>query len=676
MPKRPINADDLSRFQFIGDAQVSPDGKTVLFSKRHVNDKNKYVTNLFSVRTDRKGAALKQWTQGEGGAGVGRWSPDGSRIAFIGGRDKPGAQIYVMDTSGGEARKLTALPEGSVGPILWSPDGKWIAFTFRESHPNWTEAAQKERESKGLSTPPWEIEELYYREDGDGYFGGQRYKLYVCDAETGEHRLLDDKAKLGHYSFDWLRDSSGLVFARSVAKDPLLDKPNDQLFVVPLKGKAAQIKCPRKGSKSGPKVSPDGKTVAYLGVDVPDDAWGVHNVRLWTIPLTGGDPTCLTAKDDHCLDVLTLSDTLLGHTADGGGSGLVQWSPDGKRIFVSVGHEGAVDVGVVDAKKGGITFVTKGKHVLLGANSTPDGKTMACTWGDPVRLMEAGTLDLATGKHTVLTAVNKPVLDEIELSSPKEVWVPSTDGHKAHAWIMAPTTGKAAKRPAVLEIHGGPHAQYGWAFFHEFQLLCAQGYVVVFSNPRGSKGYGEAACAAIRGDWGNKDWDDIKAVIGWMKKQPGINPKKLGVMGGSYGGYMTNWTVSHCHDFVAAITDRCVFNWMSAGGNSDYPLNKDGYFGGQPWGPHDKIAKLWQQSPISHFDKVKTPMLIIHSEGDLRCNVEQADQVFYVLKCLGVECRYVRYPVSTSHGLSRGGPMDLRLHRLGEITKWWKKWLG
>lgn len=675
MRKRAITADDLLKMQFLGDTQISPDGKRLLFAKRHINDKNKYVTNLFMTEIGDK-SQPKQWTQGEMGAGSGRWSPDGSMIAFVAGRDKPGAQIYVLENSGGEARKLTSLPEGAVGSILWSPDGKHIAFSFRESHPDRTEKARKERESKGLSDPPWEIDTLFYRMDGDGYFGGQRFKLYVCDVVTGEHRLLYDKDPLGHFSFDWKKDSSALVVSHSATKDPLLDKPNDQLYIVPLKGKATKIPCPMKGMKSSPKVSPDGKTIAYLGYYHPQDSWGVYNVQLWTIPMTGGDPKCLTADDDYCLDVLCLSDTLMGHTADGGGSGLVQWTNDGKSIYVSIGHNGAVDVAVVDAKKGGLTFVTQGKHVAMGSNISKAGDRMAMLWGNATNLMEVGWLDLA-GKATlpqVVTSFNKALLEPVSICKPEEKWIPSTDGTKVHTWIMRPETTKK-KVPAVLEIHGGPHAQYGWAFFHEFQLLCAQGYTVVYSNPRGSKGYGEAHCAAIRGDWGNKDWDDVSAVKEWMKKQAWIDTTRMGVMGGSYGGYMTNWAISHTHDFKAAITDRCIINWLSAGSNSDFPLNKDGYFGGQTWGAHEKIAKLWQQSPISHFEGVKTPTLIIHSEGDLRCNIEQGDQTFFVLKSLKVEARYVRYPVSTSHGLSRGGPPDLRLHRLGEIVNWWKRWL-
>jgi dipeptidyl aminopeptidase/acylaminoacyl peptidase len=286
--------------------------------------------------------------------------------------------------------------------------------------------------------------------------------------------------------------------------------------------------------------------------------------------------------------------------------------------------------------------------------------------------------ELATGRLAprVLTSFNGKLFSELKISEPEEVWLDSTDGVKVHAWVMKPVGYKAPKKyPAVLEIHGGPHAQYGWTFFHEFQVLAAQGYVVVYSNPRGSKGYGEAFCAAIRGNWGVKDWEDVQTAIRWMQHQPYIQAGSMGVMGGSYGGYMTNWVIGHTHDFKAAITDRCVSNMVSMAGTSDFPFNKNAYFKGVAWGDLQEIKELWRQSPISYFEKVKTPTLVIHSEGDLRCNIEESEQVFTALQQQGVESRFVRYPSSTSHGMSRGGPPDLRLHRLGEITKWWAKFL-
>ncbi len=671
MPKkRPIAANDLLEIQFVGDPQMSPDGSRVLFMKKHVNDKNKYVTNLFTVDAD--GAAV-QWTQGDAGNGNGRWSPDGSQIAFVSGREKPASQIYLIPTSGGEARKLTSLPEGGISAIRWSPDGKWIAFTFRETHPDWTEKAKKEREEKGLSTPPWEIDDPWYRLDGDGYFGGQRWAICVVDAATGEHRKVYDKAAVDWYSFDWAPDSKRLAVIHPASKNPLFEPDNDQVYIVDLKGGAKQIKGLPKGAKGSVRWSPDGKWIAYVGCFDPDDLWGVKNQRLYVVSPDGGEPRCLTEKDDYCLAAATLSDT-----KEASFDAALEWAPDSQALYVQVGWHGEQQLGIVPIGKGGTEVLTKGKHSITVGSVSGDGSKVGCLWGDATHLPEVGILDLdkPDGKPKVLTGFNKAFHAKVQLSEPEEHWVDSTDKAKVQAWVLKPAGFDPKKKyPAVLEIHGGPHCQYGWTFFHEFQFLAANGYVVVYSNPRGSKGYGEKFCAAIRGDWGNKDWADVQAVTKFIQGLPFVDAKRMGVMGGSYGGYMTNWVVGHTNAYKAAITDRCVSNLVSMAGNSDFPINKNGYFQGIAYGDIKDIEALWRQSPLAYFKKAKTPMLIIHSEGDLRCNVEQAEQVFNALRAEGVESRLVRYPRETSHGLSRSGPADLRMHRLGEIVGWWNRQL-
>lgn len=672
MTKRPIRAEDLLRIIFVGDPQISPDGEQILFARKHINDKNKYVTNLCSV--DLQGH-VTEWTQGESGAGAGRWSPDGRRIYFVSGREKPSSQIFVIPTSGGEAKKLTDLPEGDIGEYKVSPDGTKIAYTFRPTHPNWTEAATKERESNGGSTPPWEIDTIWYRLDGDGYFGNQRHELRVMEIETGEQLFSYDAAADGGYGFDWNPNSQELIVAHTASKRPFADPPNTQLYRVDLSGQAVQLEGLPKGEKGEPRWSRDGKWIAYAGDIDEEDPWGTRNTKLYVVSADGGAPRDLTGHEDYDMAVATLSDT-----KESGFGAVLEWCPDSKGLYAQVGWHGETQLGYIALEKGGTTLLTEGQHAITVGNISNNGRRLAAAWGHATRLPEIAVLEpeLATGKMVpkVLTNFNKDFHDEIKLSEPEELWLDSTDGTKVHTWVMKPIGYLEPRRyPAVLEIHGGPHTQYGWAFFHEFQLLAAEGYVVVYSNPRGSKGYGEAFCQAIQGDWGNKDWDDVQAVTRWMQHQPYIHPGQMGVMGGSYGGYMTNWVVGHCDDYKAAITDRCVSNMVSMAGNSDFPFNKDGYFKGVAWGDIDAIRELWKQSPIAYFENVTTPTLIIHSEGDLRCNIEQSEQVFTALQQQGIESRFVRYPTTTSHGMSRNGPPDLRLHRLGEITKWWARFL-
>ncbi len=670
MPKRAITADDLLSLTFVGDPQISPDGHRVLFTQKTVDvEKNKYVTHLFTA--DLEGHT-KQWTNVPGGAGHGRWSPDGKHIAFISGREDKQSQLFLIPTDGGEARKLSALPEGSLSEFKWSPDGTKIAFTFRETDPLWTEATKKEREGKNLSTPPRIINTEWYRLDGDGYFLDQRSAVYVLEVATGEHQLLYGEDCLGWYSFDWSPDSQELAISHSFADRPMFDKANDGIVRVDMDGKIWKLEGLPRGNKENLRWSPDGKWLAYLGND-NDEGWGCLNNRLWVVGADGETKArCLSANDDYCLSTATLSDC-----REVSSDGVVEWSPDSKAIYVSVGWHGQAQLGYaqLSSESGEIELLTKGMHVLQIGNVSRDGERIGCVFGTPMKPNEVAVYDIS--KHAdapeVLTHFNRAFLEEIKLSEPEELYLETPDGTKVHAWVMLPIDYLAPKRyPAVLEIHGGPHTQYGWQFFHEFQLLAANGHVVVYSNPRGSKGYGEAHTMAIKGHWGNKDWQDIETVTRWMQHQPYISPGQMGVMGGSYGGYMTNWVVGHTNDYRAAITDRCVSNLACFGGNSDFIQGKDSYWKGIFFGD---ISDLWRDSPIAYFENVQTPMLIIHSEGDYRCNIEQSEQVHAALCHLGVENRFVRYPPSSSHGMSRGGPPDLRLHRLGEIVGWWEKHL-
>lgn len=665
-----MKPEDLLKLVFVGDPQMSPDGTRILFSRKHIGEKNNYVTNLYTVSLDGQ---VQQWTQGESGAGAGRWSPDGSQIAFISGRDKPKSQIYLIPTTGGEARKLTDLPEGSPGEMRWSPDGRLIALTFRDADPDWTEEAKKKREEKGLSTPPRVIDDIWYRLDGDGYFLGQRHALYVVDVASGKTEKLCKLGPLGMAAFDWSPDSKELVIAHTDRKKPMVETPSDQLWRVDLKGKKSKIKGLPEGEKSAVRWSPDGKWIAYAGDVDPSDPWGVRNTKLYVVSAEGGEPKCLSAKNDYCIAVMTLGDV-----KDASTDMALEWTPDSKGIYVQIGWHGETQLGLADAAKGGIALLTKGVHMVTVGNLSKDGSRLACLYGNSSMLNEVAVLEIGAkaSKPKVLTQFNREFLSGIDLAEPEEFWADSTDGTKVHGWVMKPPAAKPGKKyPAALEIHGGPHTQYGVGFFHELQVLAAAGYVVVYSNPRGSKGYGEKHCGAIKGDWGNKDWDDIQAVTKWMKAQPYVDAGRMSVMGGSYGGFMTNWVIGHTNEFKAAITDRCVSNFVSMAGNSDFPFNKDGYFGGVAWGDLKQIEPLWRQSPIAYFEKVKTPTLVIHSEGDLRCNVEQAEQVFTALQQEGIESRFVRYPQSTFHGMSRSGPPDLRIHRLNEMLNWLERFL-
>ncbi|MBA3725235.1 MAG: S9 family peptidase [Armatimonadetes bacterium] len=415
--------------------------------------------------------------------------------------------------------------------------------------------------------------------------------------------------------------------------------------------------------------SPDGRYLAYAGREGRQSVWGALNDQLYVCDLKTGVSKSLTDSEDFCIAAATLSDT---REAAFGAN--LQWSKDSSRVFMGFGWHGEGHICSVSVGGGPIQFHTKGQREYMLGNFSRDGAKVALCAGDSAEPNEAyvGTLSKKGLEARKLTSFNKDLLEELEIAKPAMTWIKSASGTDVQVWVMKPASADRKKAPAILEVHGGPHAQYGVPFFHEFQVLAASGYVVVYSNPRGSKGYGEEHCNSIHGSWGAADWEDVEAVTAFMKKQPYIDAKRMAIMGGSYGGYMTNWAIGHTDDFAAAITDRCVSNLVSMSGNSDFPLVPDTYWKGNPW---SQPETLWDQSPIRYFENVTTPTLIIHSEGDLRCNVEQAEQVFTSLKLRGVPTRFVRYPQSTSHGMSRSGPPDLRIHRLHQILGWYKIYL-
>jgi dipeptidyl aminopeptidase/acylaminoacyl peptidase len=667
--RRPITAEDLLRFHIVQDPQVSPAGDQVVFVKKHAGEKNEYVRNVWAVEV--QGGEPRQFTAG-GKDGSPRWSPDGRRVAFVSQREEAASQVYTIAASGGEARKLTAFPEGSLRGLKRSPDGLRLAVLFRKQDPARTEAARKQREEAGLSPPPRVIDDWWYRVDGEGYFHAQRYELYLVDSSSGEHERVFARDKLGYFSFDFSPDSSELAIAANLDPKALIRPWKDEVFRIDIRRRRLRrVPDLPPGPKERVTWSPDGSLLAYAGRMGKDSTYSPENLEIFVCDPIRGKARSLTANEDYCLLAQVIGDLREARAATS-----FCWAPDSKRVFVNLGWHGETHVAAVPARGGPLRFLTSGRWQHEVGNLDAGGRTFALTVSSAVTPAEVCAGELRDGRLSVrrLTDFNGPLLRELELARPSRHWVRSSGGARVQVWCLRPLGRRRLRRgPAVLEVHGGPHAQYGETFFHEFQLLAAEGFTVFYSNPRGSKGYGRDFCAAIRGRWGGVDWEDLQAVTEFIQTRPFVDPKRLGIAGGSYGGYMTNWAISHSRDYAAAVTDRCVSNLVSMFGTSDYPTEPDRYWRGNSW---DRPEEMWAQSPLRYFGAVRTPTLIIHSEGDLRCSIEQAEQIFTVLKLRGVPVRFVRYPASTSHGMSRDGPPDLRLHRLREIVSWMKKHLA
>lgn len=664
--KRSITAEDLLSLDVIGDPQVSPDGSRVAFVRRRVDpEKNTYRSEIWIGPADGS-CPPQRWTGGAWSDGEPRWSPDGKRIAFVSDRQDKKAQIFLLPTDGGEARALTTLAEGAVQSLKWSPDGTKIAFLFRITPEDYTEKAAEERKEKGLSSPPRVHTHLFYRLDGVGYWDGSSPQVWTADPATGEtHALTEGDFPCGDLS--WSPDGVRIAFLSDRRPDWDIEKESDtQIWTVPTAGDGGLVQVPAPpGAKNGLAWSPDGSQFAYIGNPDPLDQWGTRNDCVYLLPAEGDDAARdLTGHTDKAVGFLTLSDA-----RDSGGDPLV-WSPDAQRVYFPVSERGETCLYTASLDGGQLVALTPEGLEMGSYSVSADGNTLALTLGSAVSPHEVFLgVPANTGLSLArISDLNHDWVEEIHLQTPEPFEIENGAGSLIPGWFLTPPDFRAdGTHSLVLYVHGGPHLQYGNALFHELQWLAAQGYVVAYANPRGSKGYGEAHTGAIKGNWGGPALEDLLAIVDEALRRGYAAPKRLAIMGGSYGGYMTAWAIGHTDRFACAIADRLVGNIHSMSGTTDFPWSHGTYYGGNAW---DDPSDLWRHSPLAFAGRINTPLLLIHSDGDLRCPVSQAEELFAALRLQKKPVEFVRYPAETSHGLSRSGPPDLRLDRLNQNRDW------
>jgi dipeptidyl aminopeptidase/acylaminoacyl peptidase len=657
MSKRAFVPEDLLRVQVPSDPRLSPDGESVVYCVKRVAEKNKYATDLYLWTRE----GTRRLTAADTNEASPRWRPDGSAIAFTSDRNKPKPGLFLMSLSGGEPTQVAPLPEGSLSKFEWSPNGKHIAVLYRRKAETRTEEAKKARTESGASEPPLIVETLIWRLDGDGVFGDDRYELCVVDVDTGQWRPLVTTAHDGQYSFCWL-DSGRLAVSYNPSSNPTMEPWNDDVFVVDLAGKSKKVEGLPIGTKDSLTFLYQNE-IALSYADRTEDKFGYKAGRICFLNVDSGewaDPW--KGRDELDASVWTLSDT----KEPGYGARLYAHE---NRLFGDLSRNGSTHV---------CEFLRNGEKIELVSGTgewslgSAHKSTLAVTYMAPTKLPEI--VVLRDGEPIFESKHNAAISKDVDLIAGEEEWIETDPGTKVQSWVLKPhgfETGK--KYPACLEVHGGPHGMYSCCVFLEMQALAGAGYVVCWSNPRGSTGYGEYFARCITGDWGNKDWKDVRAVTDYLKNLDYVDADRVAIMGGSYGGYMVNWAIGHTDAYKCAITDRCVSNLLSKSGNSDYTFVPDGNWPGSAFRGDWEV--LWDRSPVKHFADVNTPTLVVHSEGDLRCHIEQGEQVYTFLKMKGVPTRFVRYPANSSHGLSRSGPPDLRVHRLREQLTWYEKYL-
>lgn len=664
--KRRLTAEDLYRFQTVSDPQISPDGQHVIFCVQRVDPKTeKKYTNLWLAATDGRHPP-RQFTYGKQDDTRPRWSPDGTQIAFLSNRqDEKQAQIFLIPLHGGEARPLTELT-GSIATFAWSPDGAQLVCQFRAK-----DAADLEREKdeqkKKLGVVARTITRVDFRMDGSGYTPQEKWHIWTIDATTGAATQLTSG---DHHETEpcWAPDGQHILFISNRHERSDFEHDATELHLIPAAGgEMQQIDAPY-GRKFAPTFSPDGQHIAYLGRK-QTGKW-YQNANIFVVSVGGDGQNVSGAHDIHFNSVTN------GDIGGGPDMSRPQWSADGRTLYAIATLRGDQPLMAVSLDGSAtITPAFSGGPAVVGQFSlSADGRKIACWGGAPTDPGQIWLHDCDAGTTTPLTQFNADLFAELDLGQVSETWLKTADGYDLHGWVLTPPNfDPTQKYPSILEIHGGPQTQYGRLFMHEFYYLAAHDYVVYWSNPRGSQGYGEAVAGAIYGRWGTVDYDDVMAWTDYMAQQPYIDTARMGVTGGSYGGYMTILIIGKTDRFKAAVAQRAVSNVISFYGSSDLNWGAEHLMGAEvpPW---DALDAYWDMSPMKYIGRAATPTLIIHSEQDLRCDKEQGEQVFIALRRLGVDSELILFP-EESHGLSRGGRTDRRIARLSHILRWFKKHL-
>jgi dipeptidyl aminopeptidase/acylaminoacyl peptidase len=711
--RRAITEKDLFSFQWIGDPQISPDGTHVAFVRVVVNDrKDGYDSSIWVVGTGTNEAA-HPLTSGKHDLSP-RWSPDGRRLAFLRTAEvagRPGQpQIAILPLNGGEAWTITNLPKGA-GTPLWSPDGTRLLFTSttspedmaRQRRGGGERAAGEERGSGQTeeqqpgnpaeareqggerSRSPEEhisdvrvITRAVYRFNGPGYLDpAHPVHLWMVNVPaTPQETATPKPLTSGKYAEGdpvWSKDGSRIYFTSTRVDEPYYELPRSDIYAVPAAGGEPQKLIAVPFQVNAMSLSPDGKRMAFRGEDNRNPIRSYSQPDLWVVELmAGAQPKNLTAKFDYDVGSGVGGDNAAPR---GAGPSRPIWTRDGNAILDVVAKEGRANLFRFDSNTADRqTEFTQGKQAVERFDASADGSKIVLLISTPTSIGDLFLIETsAPTQPRRLTNINEKLFSQLNLTEPEEIWYTGFDGKKIQAWIQKPPDFDPTKKyPLILNIHGGPHAAYGYVFDHEFQWMAAKGYAVLYPNPRGSTSYGQEFGNIIQYHYPGDDFKDLMLGVDELLKRGYIDPRKLGVTGGSGGGLLTDWTVTHTQRFQAAVAQRDIADWESWWYTADFTLFQPTWFKAPPF--LDRKDYM-DRSPITYIQNVTTPLMLVLGEADYRTPpTSGGEQMFRALKFMKKPVIMVRFP-GESHELSRSGQPWHRIERLEHIVGWFDKWL-
>jgi dipeptidyl aminopeptidase/acylaminoacyl peptidase len=628
-PNRYFTGGDLFNLEVATDPQISPDGRTIAYVRRSndiMTDKARSTIWLVDVATGQQRPLLA----GSGSYFSPRWSPDGGRLAYV-AAEGGNPQLFVRWMTSGESARITGLPD-SPGAIAWSPDARRIAYTMfvPDKGPKLGKAPDKPEGAK-WADPLQVVDAVTYRTDDDGYLKPGYYQIFWVPSDGGAPTQLTFGATHAGGRVSWTPDGRSILFSADLSKNWEREPLESEIYRVSIDGGAPVALTNRVGPDNAPTVSPDGRHIAFVGFD--DRKLGYQNGRLSIMNLDGSDKRVLTGSLDRSV-------------------GDPVWSADSRAVYVLVEDRGANKVervgldGSIREVASGITGAGLDRPYAGGEFSVAKNGTVAVTAGDPLHPSDIGIA--SAGGLRRLTHLNEQ-LGAKAMAQVQKLPVSSTyDKRPIDAWMVTPPDFDPARRyPMILEIHGGPFAAYGPQFSTDDQLYASAGYVVLYTNPRGSTSYGEEFANQIDKAYPGHDYDDLMSAVDAAIATGHVDPNNLFVTGGSGGGVLTAWIVGKTDRFRAAATQKPVIDWASFGLTSDIATFLSPYwFAKKPW---EDPQGYWARSPLSLVGNVKTPTLVVVGGEDYRTPDSEAEQYYEALQLRGVPTAFVKVP-GASHG--------------------------